>query len=56
MTTQELKKLQKALELVKKANELIESVVKSSDSFRYDSNTNILRNRLSGVIDILEND
>ena len=56
MTTQEQKKLKKALELVKKANELIESVVKSSNSFKYDGNTTILINRLSGVISILEDE
>lgn len=54
MTTKEIKKLQKALELVKKADELIESVVKSSNDFKYDGNTTILRNRISGVIQILE--
>jgi hypothetical protein len=53
MTTQELKKLQKALELVKKADLLIEDVVKSSDKFKYDGNTNALRNRIQGVINIL---
>jgi hypothetical protein len=55
MTAKELKKLEKALELVKKAEELIESVVKTSDSFKYDGNTTILRNRITGVINILTN-
>jgi hypothetical protein len=55
MTTKEIKKLQKALELVKKAESLIEQVVRSSESFKYDGNTTILRNRISGVVDILDN-
>ena len=56
MTAKEIKKLQKALELVKKAELLVDSVVKTSDSFKYDGNTTILLNRISGVISILSND
>jgi hypothetical protein len=50
------KKLQKALELIKKADELIQQVKKSNDSFRYSSNINILDNSLTQVIDVLKDE
>lgn len=48
------KKLTKALELVLKAQKLIDEVYKAEDVFRYGSNTSSLINRISGSVSVLE--
>lgn len=55
LTTKETKKLQKALEYARKAEQLINEVAKGSDTFRYGSNTNGLINRIDHVVSTLEN-
>lgn len=56
MKNSDIKKLAKALELIKKAQELLTKLDDSSEDFRYSSNANFRRNRLDSVESILSSD
>ena len=55
LTKSEAKKLTKALKLVIEANNLINELRNSNESFLYSSNSNILSNRIEGSVSVLEN-
>jgi len=54
LTKSEINKLTKALEMIKKAELLIESVKSTNEKIKYDGNSNILDSRVYGSISILK--
>lgn len=54
MTPKELKKLNKANELMNKAKKLIDEVFETDKDFRYGCQSTPIRNRLDGAIGQLE--
>lgn len=54
MKAKDLKKLHRAIELVKKAEKLVDEISLSNKKFRYSPNSNFRSNRLTATISILE--
>ena len=54
MKAKDLKKLHRAIELVKKAEKLVDEISLSNKKFRYSPNSNFRSNRLIAAISILE--
>lgn len=56
MTTKDSKKLQKALEMMKKAQSLIAEVENSDKKFRYSLSSNFRTNRVMAAVEIIESE
>ena len=56
MKTLDIKKLNRAVELLQKAQQLINEVEKSDDKFKYSSNCNFRSNRINAAVDIMESE
>ena len=56
MTAIDSKKLQKALDLMEKANLLIDAVETSDKKFNHSSNSNFRKNRVRAALDIMKSE
>lgn len=56
MKATDSKKLQRALEMMKKAQQLINEVEQSDKKFRYSSNSNFRTNRVFAAVSIVESE
>ena len=54
MKKSELNKLKKALEMMKKAQDIVNQVSNSCSEFRYSSNANFRDSRIEAAVSILE--
>jgi len=56
MKTTDSKKLTKALEMMRKAEQLLNEVANNDKSFKYSSNANFRNNRVSAAVSIVESE